>query len=145
MTEVSEPPAVGDELAARRNGATSDDAPAADPPAGDAADDLTSLEGQLVLPGVSELLDMRAGKGRPSSSEFRLRAVGLPLRGQLDVESRVVLLVVATVDDVGVTAKRKGENVAERVRRHVATPQSVRVLEDYELAALDDAYPVDAP
>lgn len=97
------------------------------------------VEEQLLLPGVGGgPLDMRAGSGRPTSSEFRMRSIALPLGGQLPLDAKVWLLVEADVDDVGVQNHRKGRTVTARVRKHSATPLSVRVLSEEQLATLVD-------
>lgn len=101
-------------------------------------DELADELEQLRLPGVAGAgpLDMRIGRGRPSSAVFRMRSIALPLAGQLELDRKVWLLVEADVDDVGVRNQRSGRNVTARVRRHVATPLSVRVLDSDELAEL---------
>lgn len=122
-----------DELAANENGDATVD------PAGDLDEDdgPVDVEPQLALPGFrTGALTMGVGKGRPSSAEFRMRSLSLPLGGQLELDAKVWLLVEADVDDVGVKNHRKGRTVTARVRRHVATPQSVRVLTADELEHL---------
>lgn len=134
----------GDARKARENGAGDRDEAAdrvRNAAAGDRVDEeVPELEGQakLELPGVSGDLDMRVGRGRPSSSTFKLRSLSLPLAPgqQIELEGRLWLLVEAEADDVGVKAHRKGRTVTARERQHVFTPLTARVLTDRELAKI---------
>lgn len=142
-TTTEGPPTTGDELAARRAAAGGRDLDGEQRDLDDEDDadrDVDADVQQLVLPGVAAgELNMRVGRGRPTSSEFRMRSIGLPLGGQLELDGKVWLLVEADVDDVGVRNHRKGRDVTARVRRHVATPLSVRVLTSQQLAAVNEA------
>lgn len=147
----------GDELAQRRGGGRKRGAEsngAGDPDANDDAvrkavadddegrgrrgdDEVPELEGQsqLELPIGAGPLTGNVG-GRPTSSTFKLRALQLPLAGQVPLDSKLWLLVEADADDVGVKSHRKGRTVTGRVRQHTFTPLSARVLDPDELAAI---------
>lgn len=120
-----------DELAARRSIA-------------DLADgDTTGHEeddGQVTLLPVGDTLSLKVGGKKPTDSEIKIRAIPVPITGQVghvsDDES-YVFLVQATIQKVEFTTKRDGDgNMRSKKRTQIMTPSSVQYVTAEKLARI---------
>jgi hypothetical protein len=76
-------------------------------------------------------LSLLAGGEEPDSSTFKLRGGSLPVEGEFEKGSIVILRVVASVDEVTFADKKDNDGyVVSTERRHVAKIMSVRRLEE---------------
>ena len=113
-----------DELERRRRAARSD-GKSLEEQAQDGEVEPEEEEPQLVIPGTEGVkLSNTVGGKRPTQSTFKIRAISLPIMGNvsLDKDSRFWVAVEVAVDEISHRNKRENLDIVAVVREHTAIP-----------------------
>ena len=128
--QVAREQAEHDELEQRRR-ATRSEGKSLEEQAQDPEEEFEEEGPQLIIPGTEATkLSNTVGGKRPTESTFKIRAISLPISGnvQLDKDSELWVAIKVAVDEVSHRNRRDAQAIVAVVREHTAFPISPPVI-----------------